>query len=149
MPTPDRDSLTRRKFLQTGSAIAAGTALVGPAAASARDGKPAVERRRFGRTNLMLSAIGLGCASGLRSQQLGPALFNRYREELPAIVNKLLERGGNFVAPQPVTQKRKGSSGGLFMGPASQSPSSRATTPPTPRKFAPSASGAWSASRPT
>jgi uncharacterized protein len=98
MPTHDHESVTRRQFLQTGSAIAAGTALVGSAAAPADESKPGMKYRRFGRTNLMLSAIGLGCASGLRSQQLGPALFNRYREELPAIVNKLLERGGNFVA---------------------------------------------------
>jgi len=54
--------------------------------------------RRLGRTNLKISEIGLGCASGLRSQQLGPELFNRYREELPATVHKLLELGGNFVA---------------------------------------------------
>jgi predicted aldo/keto reductase-like oxidoreductase len=54
--------------------------------------------RRLGRTNLNVSVIGVGCASGLRSQQLGPALFKRYREELPAIVHKLLELGGNFVA---------------------------------------------------
>ena len=54
--------------------------------------------RRLGRTNLQISEIGLEIASGLRSQQLGPELFNRYREELPTITHKLLERGGNFVA---------------------------------------------------
>jgi hypothetical protein len=98
MSTGDRQSVTRRQFLQTGSAIAAGTSLAGRPAASAGQSQPAMQYRRFGRTNLMLSVIGLGCASGLRSQQLGPALFNRYRQDLPAIVDKLLEQGGNFVA---------------------------------------------------
>ncbi len=98
MSTHDRESVIRRQFLQTGSAIAAGTTLVGSSAASTTESKPGMKYRRFGRTNLTLSVIGLGCASGLRSEQLGPTLFNRYREELPAIVDHLLERGGNFVA---------------------------------------------------
>ncbi len=29
---------------------------------------------------------------------MGPSLLNRYREQLPAIVHKLMELGGNFVA---------------------------------------------------
>lgn len=87
---------TRREWLKM---AAAGAAAVGAASpAQGGDPFPAMKYRRLGRTNLNISVIGVGCASGLRSEQLGPALFNRYREELPAIVHKLLELGGNFVA---------------------------------------------------
>jgi predicted aldo/keto reductase-like oxidoreductase len=51
MFTRDRESVTRRQFLQTGSAIAAGTALVG-SVASAGESKPGMKYRRFGRTLL-------------------------------------------------------------------------------------------------
>jgi len=86
--------ISRRRFLGTTTAAAVGLL------AESRAGQPAkaMKYRRLGRTNLQVSEIGLGCASGLRSQQLGPELFNRYREELPAIVQKLLDRGGNFVS---------------------------------------------------
>lgn len=99
MSSPERESVTRRQFLVTSSAVATGTAL-SSGSARAWDVTPAsaMKFRRLGRTNLTISEIGVGCASGLRSQQLGPELFNRYREELPAIVQRLLAAGGNFVA---------------------------------------------------
>lgn len=93
----EHSSVDRRRFLQHGSAAALGAALVGPALGAAPT--PAGMRyRRFGKTNLKLSEIGLGCATGLKSRTLGPEAFNRFREELPAILHKLLDLGGNFVA---------------------------------------------------
>jgi len=88
---------TRRHFLEATSALSAGLAW---RAGRASEGNkpPAMKYRRLGRTGLRVSEMGLGCASGLRSEQLGPTLFNGYREELPAIVRKVLECGGNFVA---------------------------------------------------
>jgi hypothetical protein len=101
MADEGKSPFTRRQFLETASAISAGVAL-GNGQAATVDEKPCrMKYRRFGRTGLRISEIGLGCASGLRSEQLGPSLFNRYREELPAIVHKLLELGGNFVATSP------------------------------------------------
>jgi len=99
MSKPDDSSVTRRRFLEKSSAVAVGAALSGAAgAASGGAAKTDMKYRRFGRTNLMLSEIGLGCASGLKSRTFGPVMFNRYREEIPAIVHKLLDLGGNFVA---------------------------------------------------
>jgi predicted aldo/keto reductase-like oxidoreductase len=86
---------SRRDWLKM---AACGAASVGTAPVAQGGAAAGMEYRRLGRTNLKVSVIGLGCASGLRSQQLGPALFNRYREELPAITRKLLDLGGNFVA---------------------------------------------------
>ena len=91
--------VSRRRFLKRSSAAALGAALAGHAAhASAGPAKTEMRFRRFGRTNLTISEIGLGCATGLKSHQLGPERFNRYREELPAILHKLLDLGGNFAA---------------------------------------------------
>jgi predicted aldo/keto reductase-like oxidoreductase len=70
---------------------ASGEALAG---ASGTD----MKYRRFGRTDLMISEIGLGTATGLKSRTFGPVLFDKYREDLPAITHKLFDLGGNFVA---------------------------------------------------
>jgi predicted aldo/keto reductase-like oxidoreductase len=98
--SPREDSqVTRRRFLEKGSAAAVGAALAGTAGTTLGGAaKTGMKYRRFGRTGLMLSEIGLGCASGLKSRTLGPVLFNKYREDLPAVVHKLLDLGGNFVA---------------------------------------------------
>jgi predicted aldo/keto reductase-like oxidoreductase len=88
--------VSRRQFLETGSA-ALGAALSGSSTLGAT-AQGDMRYRRFGKTNLMLSEIGLGCATGLKSRQLGPVLFNQYREELPSILHKLLDLGGNFLA---------------------------------------------------
>jgi predicted aldo/keto reductase-like oxidoreductase len=60
--------------------------------------KSDMKYRRFGRTDLMISEIGLGTATGLKSRTFGPVMFDKYREEIPAIAHKLLDLGGNFVA---------------------------------------------------
>lgn len=104
-----RKKLTRRNFIGTAAAGIAGAAVTikSPNALASSPNvdldNPAPKRtgmqyRRLGRTNLMISEMILGCASGLRSQQLGPVLFNRYRELLPNIVSELLDRGGNAMA---------------------------------------------------
>jgi len=99
MSKPDGSPVSRRRFLRRGSAMAVGTALGGRLTpAPGGTAKAEMKYRRLGRTDLTVSEIGLGCASGLKSRTLGEFLFNRYREQLPAIVDGLLERGGNFVA---------------------------------------------------
>jgi predicted aldo/keto reductase-like oxidoreductase len=99
MSPRDDSPVTRRRFLEKGSALAVGAALTGAAETARADtAKGEMKYRRFGRTELRISEIGLGCASGLKSRTLGPVLFNKYREDIPAIVDKLLELGGNFVA---------------------------------------------------
>jgi predicted aldo/keto reductase-like oxidoreductase len=103
-----KKKLTRRNFIGTAAVGIAGAA-VSIGSSDALAGVPDVDTgifksktgmkyRRLGRTNLMISEMILGCASGLRSQQLGPVLFSRYREQLPNIVSELLDRGGNAVA---------------------------------------------------
>ena len=97
--------VTRRDFIKTsviaGAAVSIGSADSLGGTSNSTNNFPSgtdMKYRRFGRTNLMLSEVGLGCASGLRSQQLGQVLFNRWREQLPTIVDTLLDRGGNVVA---------------------------------------------------
>jgi predicted aldo/keto reductase-like oxidoreductase len=98
MPSADQP-VNRRHFLERTSTAALGAALAAHASeASAKPAPGDMRYRRFGKTNLMISEVGLGCATGLKSRMLGPDAFNRYREELPAILNKLLDLGGNFVA---------------------------------------------------
>jgi len=99
--------LTRRTFIGTAAAGIAGTAVAmgnknlhaepGPVSTESYTSAAGMKYRRLGRTNLKISEMILGCASGLRSEQLGPVLFNRYRELLPNIVDELLDRGGNAV----------------------------------------------------
>jgi predicted aldo/keto reductase-like oxidoreductase len=98
MSQHDETHVSRRQFLEAASALSTAIACARGADASAGEKPARMKFRRLGRTGLMVSEIGLGCASGLRSQQLGPERFNRYREQLPAIARKLLELGGNFVA---------------------------------------------------
>ena len=99
MSDRDESPVTRRRFLEKGSAAAVGAALGSTASRTlAGAAKTDMKFRRFGRTNLRISEIGLGCATGLKSRTFGPVMFNKYREELPAILHKLLELGGNFVA---------------------------------------------------
>ncbi len=97
-PAPGGQPVTRRQFLERGSAAAVGAAISAAAPAEAGTQNGDMKYRRFGATGLMVSEIGLGCATGLKSEVLGEFLFNRYREQLPAIVDRLFERGGNFVA---------------------------------------------------
>jgi uncharacterized protein len=99
-----KNKLTRRNFIGTAAAGLAGAAVSIPNASqiSSNPGlenivqkKTGMQYRKLGRTNIMISEMILGCASGLRSQQLGTVLFSRYRELLPNIVDTLFDRGGN------------------------------------------------------
>ncbi|MDD4108317.1 MAG: aldo/keto reductase [Prolixibacteraceae bacterium] len=99
--------LSRRIFLGTAAAGVAGAAVSigGSNALSCKsDTSPKIKKadsglgyRRLGRTDIMISEVIVGCASGLRSRQLGEVLFNRYRELIPNIVSELIDRGGNAV----------------------------------------------------
>ena len=95
-------NITRRQFLGYSGAGIFTTALVGQAFAKSGDPhvKPetGMRYRRLGRTNYMVSEIGLGCASGSLSHQLGPFLFEKWLHERGEVANKLLDLGGNFIS---------------------------------------------------
>lgn len=102
-----KKNLTRRNFIGTAAAGIAGVTVslgdqktfAAPPGidATSENFVTGMRYRRLGRTDLMVSEMILGCASGLRSRQLGKVLFNRYREQIPNIVDELLDRGGNAV----------------------------------------------------
>ncbi len=97
-----KKGLSRREFLGYSSAAVVGAALAKPSFGKSNDPhvKPetGMKYRRLGRTNLMISVIGLGNASGSLSRQLGPFLFDKWLMERGAAVNKLLDLGGNFTS---------------------------------------------------
>ena len=100
-----REAVTRRQFFgYTGAAIV-GTALSKPGTAGEADPhvKPqtGMKYRRLGRTNLMISEVGVGCASMSLSRTLGPFLFEKWLRERGDVINKLLDLGGNFVSTTP------------------------------------------------
>ena len=97
-----KKGLSRREFLEYSSAVVIGAALAKPSFGKSNDPhvKPETGMKycRLGRTNLMISVIGLGHASGSLSRQLGPFLFDKWLMERGEVVNKLLDLGGNFTS---------------------------------------------------
>ncbi len=113
-----KEGMDRRKFMKFGSAAVLGTTLNVPGilsntgntlpdAGQQQSGSPqykpetGMKYRRFGRTNIMVSEIGLGCASLSLSRTLGRFLFEKWRREKGDVVNKLLDLGGNLVTTAP------------------------------------------------
>jgi len=97
--------LSRREFVGLGSAALAGAVLAPSLNASTLPAsvKPdtGMRYRRLGRTNIMISELGLGCASGSLSRTLGPFLFEKWLRERGDCVNQLLDLGGNFISTNP------------------------------------------------
>jgi len=97
-----KKGLSRREFLEYSSAAVIGAALAKPIFGKSNDPhvKPetGMKYRRLGRTNLMISLVGVGHASGSLSRQLGPFLFDKWLMDRGEVVNKLLDLGGNFTS---------------------------------------------------
>ena len=67
MNEQNQSSITRRRFVEKGSATAASAVLTRMSALAAADPpKTGMKYRRFGRTGLMLSEIGHGIRLGFR-----------------------------------------------------------------------------------
>ena len=101
----EKKTVSRRQFLGYTGAAVFGTALSKPSFARSTDPhiKPqmGMKYRRLGRTNLMISEVGVGCASMSLSRTLGPFLFEKWLRERGDVINKLLDLGGNFVSTTP------------------------------------------------
>ena len=99
----EKNVLSRRKFLSYSSAAIIGSTFAKPVFAKNNDPhyKPetGMKYRRLGRTNLMISEIGVGL--GVMQQIIGEFLFKKYRMDIDAVANKLLDLGGNFVTTTP------------------------------------------------
>ncbi len=98
----DRKSgITRREFIGYSGAAIVGSTLAKPGLAKSNDPhyKPetGMKYRKLGSTDIMLSEVGVGMASGSLSRQLGPFLFDKWRRERGDCLNKLLDLGGNFI----------------------------------------------------
>jgi predicted aldo/keto reductase-like oxidoreductase len=101
----NKKTISRREFIEiTGSALI-GSAFILPNLNAENDPhvKPetGMKYRRLGKTNLMVSVIGLGNASGSLSQQLGPFLFAKWLRDRKDVANKYLDLGGNYIATGP------------------------------------------------
>jgi len=101
----EKMTVTRRQFLEYTGAAIVGTTLSKRSLAGGTDPhlKPqtGMKYRRLGRTNLMISEVGVGCASMSLSRTLGPFLFEKWLRERGDVINKLLDLGGNFVSTTP------------------------------------------------
>lgn len=101
----ENKAVTRRQFLEYTGAAIVGAGLSKPSFAGSAEThiKPqtGMRYRRLGRTNLMISEVGVGCASMSLSRTLGPFLFEKWLRERGDVINKLLDLGGNFVSTTP------------------------------------------------
>jgi len=99
----EKESLTRRTFLKyTGTAVIGASMMDKSGFNKSTDPhyKPetGMRYRRLGKTGLMISEICLGNASITLSQTLGPFLFKKWLRDREAIINKLLDLGGNIFS---------------------------------------------------
>lgn len=101
----NKKTISRREFIEiTGSALV-GSAFILPNVSPQNDPhvKPetGMKYRRLGKTNFIVSIIGLGNASGSLSQQLGPFLFAKWLRDRKDVASKYLDLGGNYIATGP------------------------------------------------